>query len=94
MAPQIGAIKVYPNPTKDKVRLEVTLQQPAHVQLSIFNLAGEIVSEITNRELASGTHRFSWDGTGFNGTALPDSIYLYEAIIGEQKLAGKIHLAH
>ena len=56
---------IYPNPCYGKIQLEVAMEDPAAVALSVYNLAGQKLSQMNNW-LSKGTHSYgvSFDRTG------------------------------
>jgi len=46
-------------------------------KLTIFNIQGEEVNEIFNREHIPGQYTILWDGKDNNGNTLPSGMYFY-----------------
>lgn len=77
----------YPNPFNPSTSIKFGLPQQSKVTLSVYNVIGQKVFELTENELASGTHSFNFDAsnlssgvyvytisaTGFNGQNFVDS---------------------
>jgi len=61
----------YPNPFNPSTTVRFTLPENGFVNLSVYNLLGEKVSEIINEELTAGEHQ-----TDFNASNLSSGIYL------------------
>ncbi len=51
----------YPNPFNPTTRIEFEIPEQSFVSLKVYNLLGEEVSEIVNKEYASGTHSIIFD---------------------------------
>lgn len=49
-----------------------TLEEPAHVRLEVFDVAGRRVATLADRALERGHHRFAWDGG-----ASAEGVYFY-----------------
>jgi hypothetical protein len=64
----------YPNPFNNNTAIRLRLPQQANVTLSVYNVAGVKVFELTEKELQAGTHEFSIDASN-----LSSGIYLYKA---------------
>lgn len=73
----------YPNPFNPETRIEFELQQPAHVQLSIFNTRGQLIRRLVDGNLTSGRHRRVWDGRDERGRVVSSGVYLYRLKAGE-----------
>jgi hypothetical protein len=50
----------YPNPFNPSTSIEFILERRAHVQISIYNIQGVLVSSLLDEESDKGTHRISW----------------------------------
>lgn len=76
----------FPNPATDNVTIQVTLDNPSVISLSIYDLTGREISNLTNAEsMAAGSHSFNWNTTS-DGTG----IYFYKLTLGNNSVAGKI----
>ena len=64
----------YPNPFNPSTKIKVNLKQGTHLRLAVYNMLGELVTEITNAEYSEGIHQFDFDATG-----LASGIYIYRA---------------
>lgn len=53
----------------------LNLSAAANVTLSVTDASGHVVATIPEGNLAAGDQTLSWNGTGTNGTALPDGDY-------------------
>jgi Fe-S-cluster-containing dehydrogenase component len=50
-------IKLYPNPTTDHTKLEVTVKSPDYMDCMVFSVAGQIMSKpVANEFMTAGTH--------------------------------------
>ncbi|NLK49093.1 MAG: T9SS type A sorting domain-containing protein [Candidatus Cloacimonetes bacterium] len=76
--PDISQLKsAYPNPFKanSNTKIEVDIKTGESGTLTIFNLAGQVVTSYNVRE---GTHIIDWNGTDANGKACSSGIYFYK----------------
>ncbi len=48
--------KTYPNPASSEINIEFALKEAGNVNISIFNLNGQVISTICNRHFNSGKH--------------------------------------
>lgn len=62
----------FPNPFNPSTAIEFYLENPGFVELAIYNIAGEKVSELINRPMNAGTHTISFDGSEF-----ASGVYIY-----------------
>jgi len=68
--------QVYPNPFSGQTTITFDLDEKTGVLLEIFSLDGKKVASLIDREIAAGTHKVNWDGTGLHGEKLNSGIYL------------------
>ena len=54
----------------------------SHVQLSVFNVRGELVTTVLDENRAAGVHRVSWDGHDNKGQPVALGVYLYRIKAG------------
>lgn len=67
-----------PNPFAATTAIEYALASPAHVQLRVYDINGNVVRELTNGQRGADTYRVDWDGKDDAGNQLASGIYFYE----------------
>jgi hypothetical protein len=67
----------YPNPFNPSTNIQFTIPQPGNVKIDIYNINGELVSSLTNKDFAIGTHSVTWNGKDNSGSSVSSGIYLY-----------------
>ena len=82
----------YPNPFNSSTTLRFSLPAPAHVELAVYNLSGQRLATLVEREQATGTHQVRWDGTDDAGRAVATGIYVYRMRAGEAQRTRKLLL--
>lgn len=75
----------FPNPFSGTTSIRYTLPQPAHVSVSVYNLYGEQVSVLEDRERPAGTHDVS-----FNAGHLASGVYVVRIRAGTFQMSRKI----
>lgn len=82
-----------PNPFVGTVDLSYQLPEKAQVSLRIYNIAGQLVRTVDEGLRSAGYYPVSWNGTGDNGQALSNGIYIYrltaKTASGQQYQAAK-----
>ena len=63
----------YPNPFNPATTIEFSLPADAQVKIIVYNLVGEKVAEITNKDYTAGNHKID-----FNASQLTSGVYLYK----------------
>lgn len=58
----------YPNPFKTATSINYYLKQPSSVLLNIYNVKGEIVSNLESKTQSAGWHEYVWNGKLKNGS--------------------------
>lgn len=74
---QTQLYQAYPNPFNPTTTIHFTLARAGHVELSIFNLNGQRIKTLANKNLPAGTHRVTWDGFTESGSSAASGIYFY-----------------
>ncbi|MDZ7332326.1 MAG: right-handed parallel beta-helix repeat-containing protein [candidate division KSB1 bacterium] len=68
----------YPNPFNAITTICFSLPELSHVQLRIFNPAGQLVRIIADQNFGAGTHEVTWHGDNGNGQSIGSGVYLYQ----------------
>jgi choice-of-anchor A domain-containing protein/uncharacterized repeat protein (TIGR01451 family) len=77
----------YPNPFNPETVIEFSLPAREFVNLSIYNVLGELVSVLTSGELDAGKYSVKFDATN-----LPSGIYIYRISSGNNVVSKKMIL--
>jgi hypothetical protein len=62
----------HPNPFNPTTQISFTIPKAGVVKLSVYNLLGEVVTELVNTNLEAGSHQYQ-----FNANNLTSGIYFY-----------------
>lgn len=62
----------YPNPFNPTTKIKIHLPYATTIKLTVYNILGEVISELVNSELTTGIHVFDFDAL-----ELASGIYLY-----------------
>ncbi len=55
------SLEIYPNPVKENMNIVYTLEAPANVNLSIYNMNMQLISVIDKKVSVSGKNEFLWN---------------------------------
>jgi hypothetical protein len=86
----------YPNPFNPTTSIqftigETTLQSDgALVQIDIYNIRGQLVRSLVNRNFESGTHSVIWNGLDDDGLPVGSGVYLYQLRTDDYVLTRKM----
>jgi hypothetical protein len=75
----------YPNPFNPSTRISFSLPQAVHVQLDLFNILGQHITTLVNREMPPGQHAVQFDAG-----KLSSGIYLYQMKAGDFRKTRKM----
>lgn len=75
-------LNINPNPMKDVTTISFELFETQNVNLVITDLKGIVLKTIVSDQLSKGMHQYSWDGTDYSNTRLPEGKYFVELSYG------------
>jgi parallel beta-helix repeat protein/putative cofactor-binding repeat protein/predicted outer membrane repeat protein len=82
----------YPNPFNPTTTINYQLPAVSKVQLSIYNIKGQLVKELVNKVLSSGEHSAIWNGRDSNDKRVGSGIYFYKLKAGDYQKVKKMVL--
>lgn len=91
-SPEITNIGCYPNPFKDNTYIKFKNRTDANIEINIFNIKGQLVKQLLQKNVDSGEHQFIWDGKKNNGQSATAGVYFYNLKSGRYSHTGKILL--
>ncbi len=82
----------YPNPFNPTTTIRFGLPERSPVKLVIYNIAGQRVATLVNREMSAGYHQVQWNGKNRNGQQTASGVYIYRLTAGKQQFVKKMLL--
>ncbi len=82
----------YPNPFNPTTEIEFNLSVSAHVSLTVFNILGQEVIRLADKEYPAGQHSVTWNSEDRFGNAVASGIYLYRIKAGDISASRKMVL--
>ncbi len=82
----------YPNPFNPVTRIIFRLPEAGRVALRIFNIKGELVRTLVDRDLPAGEYSLDWDSSDESGRAVASGVYFYQIRAGQMSAARKMLL--
>jgi len=67
----------FPNPFNATTEISFSVLTPSHVKIAIYNLLGQRVRGLTDREYSPGVHHVRWDGRDSSNVPVASGVYLY-----------------
>ena len=68
----------YPNPFNPTTRIAYSLLDNADVTLRVYNLNGQLVNTLVDKNQIAGSYDVEWNGTDNRGMKVSSGVYLYE----------------
>ena len=97
-SPAIVADKItlhgnYPNPFNPSTEIAFELGQDYKtVELTVFNMVGQSVYEVSMKDMVAGFHQVTWNGSSVDGKLVPSGLYLYRISTETKSVIGKMTL--
>jgi hypothetical protein len=82
----------YPNPFNPTTTISYSIADPSHVQLSVYNVRGQLVKTLVDEDQGPNVYRRIWDGRNSSGDSVASGIYFYRLIAGDFKATRKMVL--
>lgn len=76
--PHLSVLNNYPNPFNPTTTIEFSIQNDSKVELSVFNIKGQKIKNLTNSEFIKGSHSIIWNGDDELGRSVSSGVYLYK----------------
>ena len=67
----------FPNPFNPATTIKFAIPKHTMVNLTIYNMLGQKVAELMNKECSAGIYEAQWNGRNSDGETAPTGIYLY-----------------
>ena len=68
----------YPNPFNSSTTISFQIPTSSYLALSLYDVAGRLVTHLTQGYYQPGTYSFYWNGTNAENHAVPSGIYFYQ----------------
>lgn len=88
-----GQICNHPNPFRDQTTISFNLQKGSSLNVSVYNLRGQLIRCLKDGFAPPGSCEIVWDGRDEQGGKAAAGIYLYRIQSGDFSLAGKMLLS-
>lgn len=80
----------YPNPFNPTTTIAYELPEDGLVQLSIYNLKGQLVRKLLDKPQSIGAHSVVWDGKDATGTTCSSGMYFYRVSYNGKSITKKM----
>ena len=82
-APTLVLFQNYPNPFNPVTMIRFDLPHSVHVELSVYNVKGELIATLVNQQMTEGRKKVAWSGRDNGGRSVSSGIYFYRLVAGE-----------
>jgi len=65
----------YPNPFNPRTTIRYSAKEPCDVYICVYNIKGNIVKNLIQSKISTGSYTIDWDGTNNAGTQVSSGIY-------------------
>lgn len=73
----------YPNPFNPGTQISYELPAGSHVTLTVYNILGQKVTTLVDKEMSVGRYVAEWDGASDGGRQVSSGVYLYKLEAGD-----------
>jgi len=80
----------YPNPFNPETAIAFSLPEGGTINISIFNISGNLIRNLTGRYLSEGYHEIIWNGKDNAGKSVSSGEYIYRIETPNHAAAGKM----
>ncbi len=80
----------YPNPFNPITNIQFDLKNDVNVDLTIYNLLGQKVITLVNKDMRAGYHSIRWNGTNAFGSPVGSGVYIYQISAGDYSASKKM----
>ena len=77
------------NKAQGIVTFEIEFRQKSKATLSIFNITGKKIKELSSGIYNPGIHQLTWDGISDNGNVVSNGTYYYQLTVGNRIITGQ-----
>lgn len=82
----------YPNPFNPVTTIRFDIPKTSYVQLTVYNILGQKVKTLLNKQITLGIHKVNWNGLNDEGEQLSSGMYFYQITAGDFQTVKKLVL--
>ena len=83
---------IYPNPFNPETNISLDLKQQANVNISIYNIKGQLIKTVINGSLNPQKYNFEWDGYNNFSKSVSSGIYFCKVSVNNQVIVKRMLL--
>jgi hypothetical protein len=83
-----------PNPFRTSVHIDYSIERPADVVITIYDITGAEVRTLVQDKQGSGNHTITWNGMDARGRTVSAGVYVCTFKVGDQAMSKDIVFMH
>jgi len=83
----------YPNPFNPSTTIGYGLAEASQVKLTVYDVLGQKVHDLVNKQQSAGTYQVTWDGRNGHGQQVASGMYFYALQAGDFRSMHKMLLS-
>ena len=87
---KVFAVKNYPNPFNPTTNIAFTLQKDTNVEVSIYNVKGQLVKTFAEQSFKAGERSVVWNGEDNSNNTVTSGVYFYKVSTPEKSVIKKM----
>ncbi len=92
IANKYALLSNYPNPFNPETQIRYELLSDSFVELSIYNINGQLMNSLVSADLEAGVYNAIWDGADNKGAEVASGVYLMQLKTNNEVITNKITL--
>ena len=72
----------YPNPFNPSTKIDVEIAKRSHLDISVFDLNGRLISNIYSNDQLPGVYTYTWSGKDKTGQLVSSGVYFIQVKSG------------
>lgn len=80
----------WPNPARQNTHFLLTLENPAHVRMDVFDAQGRSMRNLMDADMPAGKQQVDWDLRDGQGSRLPAGMYFVRGQLGDQSVVQRV----
>ncbi len=89
---EIENFKILPNPFTENTTINFHLENASKINISIYNLQGELINTLINEKKTKGEYKIIWNGKDKNGKEVNSGLYFVRLNSGRNIYTQKVVL--
>jgi hypothetical protein len=77
----------FPNPFSSDTHIKFSMTTSGNILIKIFNINGQLVRDLLEGPYPPGNYTVHWDGTDWQGRAVPNGVYFLKMLLGQNGTA-------